>query len=94
MDKITTIEKTPQSDHLIIRYVFTLAVPPELAAKEGSVTRKITGETHWQIGTDAEDIKKDLERRYAEKQQELDEEVSPTASYKMSYDGTKWSIIT
>lgn len=90
MEKITTIEQQPQSDHLIIRYVFTLSVPSELATKEGSETRKITGETHWQHGTDAKKIKEDLERRYAQKQKELEEEVSPTASYKMSYDGETW----
>lgn len=91
MDKITTIEKTPQVDHLIIRYVFTLAVPPSLVAKEGSATRKITGETHWQNGTDIEIIKKDLERRYTERQGELNKEaISSPSDYTMSYDGVKW----
>lgn len=87
MEKIT-IQDIP-NDNLKIRYVFTLTVPSELAEKEGSTIRKITGEVEWPKKSDIKLIQKDLERRYGERQEELNQETTPTP-IKLSWDGVNW----
>jgi hypothetical protein len=90
MNKIITQEEISNKPITEIRYTFVLDVPSaKSSVYNNETTLKISGVVSWPNGSDIKKIQADLERRYNEAQQRLNE-ANNYSPFKMSYDGVKW----